>query len=81
MRDRVNRNTPIADENINSLPTGRPATERFELWSVEISDKTDNYAEDDAECGCGKKRMDEEERQRRLDAMDEVIQDDLERDR
>lgn len=78
MRDKVNRNTVIADENINSLPSGHPATDKFELWATEIHDRTNL---DDGEDGsrCCEKPMSEAERQKRMDEMDEVIREDINR--
>ena len=39
MDDMINRNAPIAEENID--PNGRPAIDKFEEWSEEVSERTD----------------------------------------
>lgn len=39
MDDMIYRNDPIAEENID--PHGRPATDEFEEWSEEVSERTD----------------------------------------
>ena len=36
MDDMINRNAPIAEENID--PNGRPAIDKFEEWSEEVSE-------------------------------------------
>lgn len=40
MDDMINRHDSIAEENIE--PNGRPATNEFEEWSDEVSDRADN---------------------------------------
>ena len=37
MDDMIYRNDPIAEENID--PHGRPATDEFEEWSEEVSER------------------------------------------
>ena len=61
MDDMINRNAPIAEENID--PNGRPAIDKFEEWSEEVSERTDT----------GYKK----EREKRIKEIDEVIKEDL----
>ena len=44
MDDMIYRNDPIAEENID--PHGRPATDEFEEWSEEVSERTDTGYKD-----------------------------------
>lgn len=69
MDDMIYRHNSIAEENID--PNGRPATNEFEEWSEEIIVRTDLGYEDE-------KEMSEEERQKRIREMDEIIKEDLE---
>jgi len=73
--DRINRGGLFAEENTNL--TGHPATEKIELWTIEIQDKTDNEFNDEGK-SC-KVPESEESRQKKMDAMDEVIKDDIDR--
>lgn len=69
MDDLIYRNNSIAEENID--PHGRPATNKFEVWTEEIIERTDTgYADKDVES--------ELDRQQRINEMDEVIKSDLE---
>lgn len=68
MDDMIYRHNSIAEENID--PNGRPATNEFEEWSEEIIERTDLGYEDE-------KEMSDEERQRRIREMDEIIKEDL----
>lgn len=63
-----NKRSSIADENIKS--NGRPATNEFEGWSKDLSDAED-YQLDEPE------NLSEEEREKRLKEMDEVVKEDL----
>ena len=47
MDDMIYRNDPIAEENID--PHGRPATDEFEEWSEEVSERTDTGYKDNTE--------------------------------
>ena len=66
MDDMINRHDSIAEENIE--PNGRPATNEFEEWSDEVSDRADNVFKKDKK----------EDREKRIKEMDEVIKKDLE---
>lgn len=70
MNDMINRHNSIAEENID--PNGRPATNNFEEWSSEVSDRTDNVFKNDPQDGPI------EDREKRIKEMDEVIKEDLE---
>lgn len=70
MNDMINRHNSIAEENID--PNGRPATNNFEEWSSEISDRADNVFKNDPQDGPI------EDREKRIKEMDEVIKEDLE---
>ena len=64
----IYRNNSIAEENID--PNGRPAENKFEEWSEEVSERTDP--------GCkGKKVKSAKERKKLIREMDEVIKEDL----
>ena len=49
MDDMINRHDSIAEENIE--PNGRPATNEFEEWSDEVSDRADNVFKKDKKEG------------------------------
>lgn len=68
MDDMIYRHNSIAEENID--PHGRPATNEIEEWSEEIIERTDLGYEDE-------KEMSDEERQKRIREMDEIIKEDL----
>lgn len=70
MNDMINRHNSIAEENID--PNGRPATNNFEEWSSEVSDRADNVFKNDPQDGPI------EDREKRIKEMDEVIKEDLE---
>lgn len=70
MDDMINRNSSIAGENLD--PNGRPAKNKFEEWSNEISTRTHLGYKEEEEV------MSEEERERRIKEMDEIIKKDLE---
>ena len=64
----IYRNDPIAEENID--PHGRPATDEFEEWSEEVSERTDTGYKD-------QKIKSAKEREKRIREMDEIIKKDL----
>ena len=68
MDDMINRNAPIAEENID--PNGRPAIDKFEEWSEEVSERTDTGYKD-------QKLKSKKEREKRIKEIDEVIKEDL----
>ena len=68
MEDMINRNAPIAEENI--YPNGRPAIDKFEEWSEEVSERTDTGYKD-------QKVKSKKEREKRIKEIDEVIKEDL----
>ena len=68
MDDMIYRNDPIAEENID--PRGRPATDEFEEWSEEVSERTDTGYKD-------QKIKSAKEREKRIREMDEIIKKDL----
>lgn len=68
MDDMIYRNDPIAEENID--PYGRPATDEFEEWSEEVSERTDTGYKD-------QKVKSAREREKRIREMDEIIKKDL----
>mgnify|MGYP006886437488 CR=1 FL=1 len=70
MDDMINRHDSIAEENIE--PNGLPATNEFEEWSDEVSDRADNVFKKD------KKEGPVKDREKRIKEMDEVIKKDLE---
>ncbi|MBX9187478.1 hypothetical protein HCG69_05165 [Bacteroides sp. K03] len=63
----INRNNPIAEENID--PDGRPAIDKFEDWSNEVSE-TENAFHDTKENITKSKKE-------RIKEMDKVIKEDL----
>ena len=69
MDDMIYRNNSIAEENID--PNGRPAENKFEEWSEEVSERTDPGYKD-------KKVKSAKERKKLISEMDEVIKKDLE---
>ena len=64
----IYRNDSIAEENID--PNGRPAENKFEEWSEEVSERTDPGYKD-------KKIKSAKERKKLIREMDEVIKEDL----
>lgn len=68
MDDMIYRNNSIAKENID--PNGRPAENKFEEWSEEVSERTDPGCKD-------KKVKSAKERKKLIREMDEVIKEDL----
>ena len=68
MDDMIYRNDPIAEENID--PHGRQATDEFEEWSEEVSERTDTGYKD-------QKVKSAREREKRIREMDEIIKKDL----
>ena len=68
MDDMINRNAPIAEENND--PNGRPAIDKFEEWSEEVSERTDTGYKD-------QKVKSKKEREKRIKEIDEVIKEDL----
>lgn len=69
MDDMIYRNDSIAEENID--PHGRPAIDKFEEWSEEISERTDTGYK-------SRNVKSEKDRKKRIKEMDEVIKNDLE---
>ncbi|WP_300703516.1 hypothetical protein [Bacteroides sp.] len=70
MDDMIYRHNAIAEENID--PKGRPAKDEFEEWSEDVSERTDLGYKDN------QKPMSDEEREKRIKEMDEIIKKDLE---
>ena len=68
MDDMINRNAPIAEENID--PNGRPAIDKFEELREEVSERTDTGYKD-------QKVKSKKEREKRIKEIDEVIKEDL----
>ena len=69
MDDMIYRNDSIAEENID--PNGRPAKNKFEEWSEEVSERTAlGYK--------AKKVKSAKERKKLIKEMDEIIKKDLE---
>ena len=68
MDDMINRNAPIAEENID--PNGRQAIDKFEEWSEEVSERTDTGYKD-------QKVKSKKEREKSIKEIDEVIKEDL----
>lgn len=72
MADVINRGNPIAEENLD--PTGRPATNMYDDWSGEMSNRADDvYRNKKDQCPDS-----EEVRREKLKEMDEVVKEDLE---
>jgi hypothetical protein len=67
MRNRINNNNVIAEENMDLH--GHPAKEKLELWTVEIKDRTDGDIEGNS-CKAPESAV---SRQLKMDEMDEVI--------
>ena len=72
MDDMINRNAPIAEENID--PNGRPAIDKFEEWSEEVSERTDTGYKD-------QKVKSKKVLEKRIKDIDEVIKEDLDLNR
>ena len=68
MDDMINRNAPIAVDNLDQ--NGRPAIDKFEEWSEEVSERTDTGYKD-------QKVKSKKEREKRIKEIDEVIKEDL----
>ena len=69
MDDMIYRNDSIAEENID--PNGRPAENKFEEWSEELSERTDlGYKE--------QKVKSVKERKKLIKEMDEIIKKEIE---
>lgn len=68
MDDMIYRNESFAEENID--PNGRAATNEFEEFSEEISERTDLGYKDS-------KVKSEKERKKRMKEIDKVIKEDL----
>ena len=69
MDDMINRHDSIAEENID--PNGRPAENKFEEWSEEVSERTDlGYKE--------QKVKSVKERKKLIKEMDEIIKKEIE---
>ncbi|WP_288668961.1 hypothetical protein [uncultured Bacteroides sp.] len=69
MDDMIYRNDSIAEENID--PNGRPAENKFEEWSEEVSERTDlGYKE--------QKVKSVKERKKLIKEMDEIIKKEIE---
>ena len=68
----VNRNVPVAGENIE--PDGHPAEEMFEDWTEEIDERADNVWHKGNSSDKEKSKV----RNERLKEMDKVVKDDLE---
>lgn len=69
MDDMIYRNNSIAEENID--PNGRPAENKFEEWSEEVSERTDlGYKE--------QKVKSVKERKKLIKEMDEIIKKEIE---
>ena len=64
MDDMIYRNDSIAEENID--PNGRPAENKFEEWSEEVSERTDPGRKD-------KKVKSAKERKKLIREMDKKI--------
>ena len=69
MDDVVNRNVPIAEENL--FPNDHPAKDMFGDWSSDVSETIDDTQEDI-------RKLSPEEREKRLKEMDEIVKKDLE---
>jgi len=70
MRDQINRGNEFAEENLK--PSGHAAKEKFQRWESSINEKTDDMV--------GPKKKDTPcERQKKIDQMDEIIKEDIER--
>ena len=69
MDDMIYRNDSIAEENID--PNGRPAENKFEEWSEEVSERTDlGYKEQNVKSA--------KERKKLIKEMDEIIKKEIE---
>lgn len=69
MDDVINRHNSIAEENVKS--NGRPATNEYGEWSSQMNDRIRDAFEET-------KDLSDEEREKRLKEMDEVVKEDLE---
>lgn len=69
MDDMIYRNDAIAEENLD--PNGRPAKNKFEEWSEEVTERTDTGYK-------YKKVKSEKERKKLIQEMDKIVKKDLE---
>lgn len=74
MRDTINRNNRIAEEN--TLLTGHPARDKFSEWSTELIEKTDEPVNEDPASAVDR----ENTRLHRIQQMEEVIKEDLDKE-
>lgn len=65
----INRNVPIAEEN--ETLSGEPATNMFNDWSEEMTDRADNVFHQQ------EIPKNEEERKKRLREMDEIVKNEI----
>lgn len=68
MDDVINRHNSIAEENIKS--NGRPAKNEYGEWSSQMTDRIHDAFEETED-------LTDEEREKRLKEMDEVVKEDL----
>lgn len=66
----IERNVPIAEENVTL--SGQPATNMFEDWSEEMTDKAENPYDEKSDVP-----YDKEERKKCLKEMDKIVKDDI----
>lgn len=66
----IQRNVPIAEEN--ETLTGQPATNMFNDWSEDMTERADNPFH-----GEGDQPKNEEDRERRLREMDKIVENDI----
>ena len=66
----IERNVPIAEENVTL--SGQPATNMFEDWSEEMTDKAENPYDEKSDVP-----HDKEERKKCLKEMDKIVKDDI----
>ena len=66
----IEGNVPIAEENVTL--SGQPATNMFEDWSEEVTDKAENPYDEKSDIPHDKK-----ERKKLLKKMDKIVKDDI----
>ena len=66
----IERNVPIAEENVTL--SGQPATNMFEDWSEEMTDKAENPYDEKSDVP-----HDKEERKKCLKEMYKIVKDDI----